>query len=327
MLYIFHGPNDFARNEKIAELCATVGDSSLIDLNVTSLEGRELTLGEIRNYTDAMPFMASKRVIIVYGYVGQLRSQSDEMHHLSEYLRYLPGTTDLILIEDEPLRANHPLLKVTKEIHAVVLNFANLDKNALHSWIIQRAKAHGATIEPSAAELLGRLVGADLRTLNSEIQKLFLYVGGHRPIERADVELLVPYTEEAENFGLANAIGHRNARRAYDQMRKMLDEGKHPLSILGSIAAQVRGLLEVKDLAARGLSPLEIAKLKGWRSDYAAKMRLKEAANFSMAQLEGILELLLEIDVDIKTGRVDSPLALDILVARLCGEKVNSLVS
>ena len=90
------------------------------------------------------------------------------------------------------------------------------------------------------------------------------------------------------------------------------------MAILGSIAAQIRGLLEVKDLAERGLSPPEIAEKKGWKSDYPAKMRLREATRFSMARLEEILEMLLQIDLDIKTGRTDSLLALDTLIAQLC---------
>ena len=71
-------------------------------------------------------------------------------------------------------------------------------------------------------------------------------------------------------------------------------------------------------MAERGMSPVEIAQAKGWRSDYAAKARLQEAANYSMDRLEQILEMLLEFDVAIKTGKIDSMLALDTLIARLC---------
>ena len=90
------------------------------------------------------------------------------------------------------------------------------------------------------------------------------------------------------------------------------------MAILGSIAAQIRALIEVKDMAERGLTPAEMARVKGWRSDYAARARLKEAANFSMTRLEQILEMLLELDLAVKTGRMDSLLALDTLIARLC---------
>jgi DNA polymerase III delta subunit len=37
-----------------------------------------------------------------------------------------------------------------------------------------------------------------------------------------------------------------------------------------------------------------------------------------MTRLEQILEMLLELDLAIKTGRMDSLLALDTLIARLC---------
>jgi DNA polymerase-3 subunit delta len=169
--------------------------------------------------------------------------------------------------------------------------------------------------------MLGRLVGSDLRALNNEIEKLAIYVNCQRPITQNDVDLLVPYTEEAERFGLSNAIGRRDSRRAYDQLQKELEKGKSPMLILGSIAAQIRALIEVKDMAQRSMSPADIARAKGWKSDYAAKMRLQEAANFSMPRLEQILETLVELDLAIKTGRMDQTLALDTLVARLCARQ------
>ena len=318
MLYIFHGPDDFTRKEKINELRATMGDPAAADLNMTVLEGRDLRLSDIRHHTDAMPFLADKRLVIVQSYLSQIGQKSDEINRLLEYLPTLPPTTDLVLVEPETLDKRHTVLKAAAQMEATILHFGGPDEKTLRTWIIQKAAQHNTTIEPSAAELLGRLVGADLRTLDSELEKLALYVAGGRPVQRDDVELLTPYVEESENFGLANAVGRRDARRAYDQLHKMLDEGKHPLAILGSIAAQIRGLIEVKDMAERGMSPLEIAKSKGWNSDYPAKIRLREASQFSMARLEAILEMLLQIDLEIKTGQIDSLLALDTLVARLC---------
>ncbi len=318
MIYILHGPDDFTRNEKIAQLRAQFSDPTLADLNVTSLEGGNLSLGQIRNTADAMPFMADRRLVVVSGFLRALKSKPAELEQLAAYLGQVAPTTDLALVEDEALDKRHPVLKAAEAAGAQVLRFDGPGKDNLRPWIINRAKMHGAEIEPAAAELLGRLVGSELRTLNSEIEKLILYAGNRRSISRADVELLVPYTEESEDFGLTNAIGQRNAPRAYDQLHKMLDEGKHALAILASIAGQVRGLLEIKDMAERGLSPQEIAQRKGWKNDYAVKMRLKEAANFSSARLEEILEMLLAIDLDLKTGKIESRLALDTLIARLC---------
>ncbi len=318
MLFIFHGPDDFTRSEKISELRRAMGDPALADLNMTILAGRDLTLNDIRHHADAMPFMADKRLVIVTDYIEYLKDKSEALEELVTYLGQVSPLTDLILVERDSLRKNHPVMKAAAAAGASIIHFAGPDKKNLRSWIINKAPDHQTTIEPSAAELLGRLVGPNLQALNNELEKLALYVNGQRPINRADIELLVPYIEEAENFGLTNAIGQRNARKAYDQLRKQLDEGQNPMRILGSIASQIRGLLEVKDMAERGMSPPEIARVKGWSSDYAAKMRLKEAARFTMPRLEEILEQLLQIDLDIKTGRTDSLLALDTLIARLC---------
>lgn len=316
MLYILHGPDDFSRGETIAQLKTALGDPAMADLSITVLDGHGLTLSEMRHHADAVPFMTPKRLVIVNGYLKFVTGKAEELQTLIAYVEHLPPTTDLVLVERESLAAQHPLLK--SGVEARVIHFAGLDKNNLRPWIVKQAQSFGVTIEPNAADLLGRLVGPNLRSLNNEIEKLALYVNEQRPIKKADVELLVPYTEEAERFGMSNAIGRRDARRAYDQLRKGLDEGKNPMAILGSIAAQIRALIEVKDMAERGLRAAEIAQAKGWRSDYAAQARLKEAANFSMTRLEQILEMLLEFDLAIKTGRMDSLLALDTLIARLC---------
>lgn len=318
MLYIFHGPDDFTKTEKIAELKAALGDPSTAELNMTVLDGQGLTLSDIRRDADAMPFLAPNRLVVVHGYLASIRDKKEAVQALVDYLPHLSPTTNLVLVEPESLGKQHPVLKAAAGLGAQIIRFGEPAANSLQPWIINRAKTHQATIEPSAAEMLGRLVGADLRGLDNELEKLALYTAGRRPITRADVELLVPYTEEAEQFGLSNAIGRRDARRAYDQLRKELDEGKNPMAILGSIAAQIRALIEVKDMAEQGMSPAEIAAAKGWKSDYAAKMRLREAARFSMSRLEEIMQILLDLDLAIKTGRMDNMLALDTLIARLC---------
>ncbi len=320
MLYLLHGPDDFTRGQKIAELKEAMGDPTSADMNTTVLNGAGLQLSEIRHHADAMPFLASRRLVILNDYVRALGKKKAEVQPFVDYLNNLPPSTDLVLVERDEVERRHPLLQVINEIGTV--QFMGLDQKNLQPWIVNRAKELGSSIDPNAANLLGRLVGLNLRVLNNELDKLSLYIHEkERPIQVADVELLVPYTEDAERFGMSNAIGQRNAQKAYDQLRKELDEGKNPMAILAGIASQVRSLIEVKDMAERGLSPSDIAKAKGWRSDYAAKMRLREAAKFSLPRLESILALLLEFDLAIKTGRIDSLLALDTLIARLCAGK------
>ena len=325
MFFIFHGPDQFSAKEKLDSLKQRLGTPDIVDLNTTELDGRALALNELINAANAMPFLASKRLVIVSNYLtrlggtGNSKGDTKALEQLAGFLDQLAETTNLIFLEEVELKKSHPILKKGQAIDKCVFAFTAPPAQQLPGWINKRVKDKGGEIERPAAAALANVVGSDLRALDNEIEKLTLYVNGERAISLADVELLSPYTADSETFAMANAIGRGDMKEAQNQLHKRLDEGQNPLAIIGGITGQFRGLLEVKSMAAQGLTPAEIAKAKGWRSDYAAKMRLQEARNFSLPRLVEIFNILLDTDVAIKTGQLDQTLALDTLIARLCG--------
>lgn len=323
MFYIFHGEDDFSAKEKLAQLRASLGDDpAMVDLNATELNGKTVTISEIVNAAGALPFLSPKRLVVVTNFLsrfGRSKSDAELMEKLVSALKTVPDSTELVFWETVTLKKNHPLLKFGMMHKNCVHYFGAPQKQNLTRWIEARAKQKNARFEHRAMQALANVVGDDLRALENEIEKLALYVGSARPISLADVELLCPYTADSETFAMANAIGRRDVRSALDQLHKRLEEGQNPLAILAGITTQFRGLLEVKDMAASGLTPMQIAREKGWRSDFAAKKRLQEARNFSTERLVQIFSILRDTDLAIKTGEIEPILALDMLVSRLCG--------
>ena len=84
------------------------------------------------------------------------------------------------------------------------------------------------------------------------------------------------------------------------------------------IVRQFRILIQVKDLSSQGLAASTVAKQAGLHP-FVAEKAGRQAMNFSMGQLEMIYARLLETDLAIKTGQTEEVLALDTLVAALCG--------
>lgn len=322
MFYIFHGADDFSAKEALDKIKSAIGTPDMVDLNTTDVDGKTATVGDIINAANAMPFLASKRLVIVPSFLSRFgRSKSDAAtaETLIEALKNIPETTELVFVEHVDLKKSHPVLKFGLVYKNCVRYFGAPDKKTLPKWVDARVKQKGGAIEFQAVQALANVVGDDLRAMDNEIEKLLLYVSEARPVTLADVELLCPYTADSETFAMANAIGRRDTRAALDQLHKRLEEGQNPLAILAGIAGQFRGLLEVKSMADEGLTPMQIAREKGWRSDYAAKMRLKEARNFSTDRLVQIFSILRDTDVAIKTGEIEQTLALDTLISRLCG--------
>lgn len=324
--YVFHGADEFTRAETLADFKRRLGPPDTVDLNTTLLDGRNLTLAELRYACDAIPFLAEKRLVIVKGLLTRLTprkgqelstAQKEYLAALTDYLPRLPETTRLVFVEDGPLPAKHPILQLAqREERGYVKRFDPPDAKALPRWIAKRVRRHGGEIEPQAARQLAALVGADLRLLDQEIAKLVTYTNAKRPITKADVEAVVPYAQTAVVFDLVDALGRRDGRTAAQTLHRLLDAGEHPLGLLAMIARQFRLLIQVKELKAQGSSSRDIAQTLKLHPFPARKLH-NQATHFTAAQLEKVYRHLLDTDVAIKSGEIEAEVALDLLVAGL----------
>ena len=90
--------------------------------------------------------------------------------------------------------------------------------------------------------------------------------------------------------------------------------------MLAMIVRRFRILIQVKEMTAQGLAVSTIATRAGLRPFVAEKTKL-QSLNFTTGQLEAIYARLLNTDLSIKTGKMDGVLALETLVAALCGPR------
>ena len=334
MFYVLHGDNELERSEQVADFKLKVGDESVRDLNVSVLDGRTITLGELRHAADAIPFLADKRLVVVEGLLtrsaGRRAKSSDDetsvsssardfLNSLLDYLPRMPETTRLVFVEPQPIKPTHPIVKLAqKQSGKTVIEFPQPAVGQLPAWIVKRAKKHGGEIDRTAANRLAAMIGVDLRRLDQEIEKLITYVNARRAINETDVELLVADSGLSNIFDLVDALGRRDGKRAARELHHLLDQGENPLGLLAMIVRQFRLLIQVKELSERRFSPDAIAKeLK--LHPFVAKKIGEQARNFNRQQLETIYRKLLDIDVEIKTGITSDVLALDLLVAGLAG--------
>lgn len=337
MFYIFHGDDEFSRAEALADFKTRMGDPVMADLNTTHFDGQKVTFGELIHACDAIPFMAQVRLIIVENLLARLagrrsrggkarKGDREFLDALLDYLPHLPETTRLVFVENVTLPGSNPIIKLAQaEKQGHVREFRTPDERSgrLERWIQDRAKNKGGEIEPRAAHELASFVGRNLRLLDQELEKLVVYVDGRRPIAVKDVRLLVSYVHEANIFEMTDALGRRDGPRASRLLHRMLGDGNDPLYLQSMIVRQFRIMIQVKDLAERGVHPNDIPARLGIKP-FVARKGLGQAAKFSMPQLETIYRKLWETDLSIKTGQMEPVLALDLLVAGLCGSSITT---
>lgn len=326
MYYVFHGDDEFSRSEAVDDLKARLGDGdpAIVDINTTTLDGRNLTLSELIHACDAIPFLGERRLIIVDSMLQRFdpkkggRSEADQklVEGLRDYLPQLPETTRLIFVESKSLHGNNPILRQAKQDdHGYVQEFEAPKRGAVSNWIRRRVKEKGGNIQSGALMALAAFGEDDLRLLDQEIEKLLTYAGDQTITER-DVRLLVPAATESDIFAMVDALGQRNHREAMTRLHDLLGAGESPIYLLYMITRQFRILTQVKELAGRGLDQKAIQSELGlhW---FVVKKAMAQARNFSLDQLKSIYGKILETDEAIKTGHLEQELALDILVAEL----------
>jgi DNA polymerase-3 subunit delta len=325
--YILHGEDELARRETLQTLQERLGPPELSALNTTVFGDASVTLGELKNACDTVPFMAKRRLVIVHDLLSYLASsksqkQDDErnwrakyLKGLGEYLTQLPDTTRLVFVESRQLSNNHPVLRqANKDDWGYVRVFA-LPKDMV-GWVRRRAEEKGGELSPEAAVALVQAIGQNQRLLDQEIDKLLAFVNYERSVKRADVTDLVPYAQEAVIFDAVDALGQRDGTRAAHLIHNLLNHDNDPLYLFAMIIRQIRLLIQIKELALDHMDVQAIAKTIDLHPFPTGKLHA-QARNFSMEQLERIHHHLLEFDVQIKTGQIDTIVALDLLIAGL----------
>lgn len=315
MFHLFHGQDTYSQRETLAGLLAKEGDADMLSLNTTRLDSK-VTFSELQSACDAVPFLSRVRVVLVENLFSGIPDKAF-MEKLEAYLRELPATTRLIFLESQSLPDSHRIIRLAeKEKIGYVKKFELPKGNELERWVRDHVEGRGGRIAPQAANLLAVNVGGDLLAMTNEIEKLVLYKGADATIEAADVELLSPYAAEGNIFDLVDALGNRQAARAAELFQKKINDGADPFYLFSMFIRQFRLLLQTRSLLDSGERPAGIAEQLKQRPFVADKLA-RQARNFTLPQLEHIYGRLLEIDVDVKTGKADLLTSLYLLVAGL----------
>jgi DNA polymerase III delta subunit len=194
--------------------------------------------------------------------------------------------------------------------HGQVLAYDVPRPRSPSAWVAGEFKRLGVEVEADAARTLVDIVGDDVLTLASEIEKIATWAAGQQVGTREIEEMAIP-AREVEAWAVTDAWGARDLPAAMAACEASLEQ-REPFSIAVSLASHVGRVRAAQLLAEEGLGTREIAKRLGLRSEFPARKALSHSENYSREELDAAIVRLADLDAAIKgASRLSAELELE----------------
>ena len=306
-VYLLYGEEAFLKNSYKNQMKSAIiqGDT----MNFNQFAGKAIDVKELISLADTMPFFSDKRMILVED-SGFFKSASEE---LVSYLPQMPDTTCLVFVESEVDKRSRMFKKVKELGHAAEMG--RQDTSQLARWAGTLLMREGKKVTGRTMELFLNMTGDDMENIRMELEKLISFTLGREVITDEDVMSICTERTANKIFDMVTSIVNRQTKKAMELYEDLLTLKEPPMRILFLIARQFNQLLQVKELMGTGTDKGGIAaKLK--IPPFAAGKLMPQARTFSKDQILSYVNLCVEAEEAVKTGRLGDRMAVELLLTR-----------
>lgn len=323
-VYLFFGNDELAMHKLVQTMLDRVIDPAMGDMNISRFQENP-RVEDVRDAAYVMPLFNDRRLVLVTNAQDWIKGNRNK-DAILKLMEGLPSSTALIIqltLEMErgswkEFGPTHWLRKWAKEQPggSVFQKECNLPGvNQMPGLIMKEALEKKGEFSLEAAQELTRAISNDTLLASLEIEKLLTYVDYKRPVTAEDVRLLTPDVSLTSIFDMVDAVGERKIAKAAQLLHRLL-ETEMPIPLFGMIIRQFRLLILAREVIDQGGRKTQIENALKVHPFVAEKVE-KQAALFDMNQLKEIYHRLLNADENMKTGKMEPKLAIEMFVSDL----------
>lgn len=312
-MYLFFGEENYLKNYYETKFKDSILDEAFRMMNLDEFEGKTVGVQSIIDSAYTTPFMSEHRLVVVKESGLFTTGRKEDTEKLTSFLSNLPSSTIIIFVEINVDKRSKLYKAVSKAGLPVELKI--LKESEVVSWTIELFKERNKSISRDCAITLVRTVPHNMDTIALEVDKLINYKGDIKKITEEDINIVCTKSLETKIFELVKAVGEKNLEKSLDIYSNLIIMKEQPIMILAMIARQFRLILQCKDLATKGNSIDDTAAKLGIRS-FIAWDCVKQSEKFKFKTLLKAINECLETDINIKTGKANPKLAVEIFLIK-----------
>lgn len=357
------GEDEFSVKQRARQIyqewCEELGgmDHEIIDAAVSHGGEALRALAKLREALQTLPFFGGGKVVWLQNcnFLADDRTSSsaaltEALAQLAQELKEFSWQNIRLLISASKVDKRKVIFKTLEKIGRVETFAAwSVDDkdwaNQAELWAGKALRGRQKEISDEAlAELINR-VGPNPRQLETEIEKLTLYVGDRKEIGMEDVAAICTRNKTARAFALGDALGDRDLPRLLKRLDEVLwetkfDKDKSEIGLLYGLISKIRALLLLKEMLREGwikpdgdynrfkaqLERVPADKLPADRrfnplalNPYVLYKALPQVKQYTQAELVRAMELLLDCNRRLVSSGLDESLVLQQALVQIAG--------
>jgi len=312
MIIFLFGKDTYRMKEKLKEIIDSYKEANKSCLSLKFFDcQKENILKTLKDDLCQTSMFKEKKLII-------LRDPLSDVDFKEKFLKekkfFLESENIIVFYQETDFNKNNSLFNFLKK-NVKSQEFELLSGIKLKNWVKKQFDKYKAKINFKALDLLLSHVGSDLWRMNNEILKLVNYRKGEE-IGEKDIILQVRSSIETDIFKTIDAIAAKRKGIALNLLQGHIAKGDSPLYLFSMINYQFRNLLVVKDFIER-CQPYNVIARKSGLHPFVVKKTYSSCHQFSFRELKKIYQDIFQIDLNMKTGKINPEIALDLLVATI----------
>lgn len=304
-VYLLYGQEDYLKllyRDKLKGAIVAPEDT----MNYSYFEGKDLDLTAVQSMADTVPFFSERRLLVLEN-SGLFKRQND----FADYIKTMPETSIIVFVEHEVDKRNKLYKTVQKQ--GTVSEMNGLSEKDLKMWVATYLQRSGKKITEQNIMYLVQKVGADMKNLENEMEKLICYAAEDSVIQRDMIDDICVVQTEGKIFEMIDAIGMKNQDRALQLYYDLLAVQEKPMSILFLLIRHFNILVQIKELAHAGIPNGQIASNIGI-PPFTVKKYAAQSKNFKVREIRACLEQCVEVEQQVKTGLLLDQIGVELLI-------------
>lgn len=285
------------------------------DLNIERFYAADTAPARVLESALTLPFLGSRRLVLALGVQDWSTAQLNE---LVDYMQEPADTCTLVFSGSKPF--GNTRFGKTLGARGKVKLFKKMYARELLPWLSERAGLREKRLARPAAERLAELSGLGLGALDSELEKLSLFVGSRAEITLDDVLAVTGRGRLYGIFDFTDALAAGSLYRALSAFDMLHSLGEPAVRALAMVTRLFRQLMAARQVVEDGGGPGDVQKALRL-PPAAARTLAARARREDMAALSARLGLVLAADAALKKSAGSDRVIMERLVMDLCAPK------